>query len=108
MLNHSINNILKAVKINPGEVLVNYWAGKIFFASSDWNKTIEFYTKFLRINDKYDSEELIDKAGKMLKYGRMKEALLTFQKAKFLSLDFSSVEMDISKSKIILNNSNNI
>jgi len=102
MQNHAIKSIKKAISINSKEPLVYYWAGKIFFSNSEMNKAIENYTHFLKLNEKITSDELINRANNLTRLGKLKEALVTFQKAEILNSNLINASEAITKSKIIL------
>jgi tetratricopeptide (TPR) repeat protein len=81
MFTHSLEHLQKAIKINSKNVIVNYWAGKIYLKMNQ-NKKAQFHMNYyLDLIEAGTAESCSDKAKKYLKAGKFKEALVNFEMA---------------------------
>ena len=83
MFTHSLEYLQKAVSGNSKNIIVNYWAGKIYLKMNE-NKKAQFYMNhYLDLIEESASADYIDKTKKHLKSGKFKDALISFEIADY-------------------------
>ncbi len=83
MYTHSLEYLQKAINGNSNNLIVNYWAGKLFLKMNNNKKAQLYINKYLDLTEENSSEDYIDKARKFLKSGKIKEALINFEMADY-------------------------
>jgi tetratricopeptide (TPR) repeat protein len=81
MFTHSLEYLQKTIKANSKNVIVNYWAGKMYLKMNE-NKKAQFHMNYyLDLIDTTTVEDCSNKTKKYLKAGKYKEALISFEMA---------------------------